>query len=587
MTRKNLQLGGGYVYQWECAALLALNYFFRPKNYNPDLHQLITEFLGQPEEMQLEGELTDNNYKLEDINLYGRNKRVLIQVKSKTDEISPWKPSNPAILKALYRFYNSGFLTEKSSNTHFVIMSNCGLISQKEDQSQNNPLKANQDKLFTSLSKWADKEKGKSLEHERFVDMISHSSFIHFMQLDAVRANTQSILEGFGCYDYDQAHAIVINHFTDLSTTSGGGLVTPESLTNLINLQESADLHINNKHESLTDERKLALKKTIASLLDIPFGAVRLHYTREGSIIARIGFPAYAVRRLKYLMDSDSRLLQLLRIDKININPDTPDVTKWEREPDEKYSIWYDWVLEDEKIAIAAQAKIAIENYLNKTILPLVTQIKSVKLLEDNLDKWDKSHVRSEVDAICSKAVLVEKYLETLLLDTPRKSLAISKSKVLLDQLIQRLVKSLMPIAKERNVGIFIDKNIHYLPPLYADEHKLEIVFFNILHNAVKYSFSDTSIRIKGWSIQDAVELTITNIGIGLPIGESELIFQSGYRSSKQKPDIQGTGLGLYVARKITEDHGGKISVRSSLHKKGNPDTYTVAFIITLPTLSF
>ena len=56
MTETDLQLGGGYTHQWECAILLALNYFLEPVRYNPTLFDLVNDFLGQVAEIHLEGE---------------------------------------------------------------------------------------------------------------------------------------------------------------------------------------------------------------------------------------------------------------------------------------------------------------------------------------------------------------------------------------------------------------------------------------------------------------------------------------------------------------------------------------------------
>ena len=47
MSETDLQYGGGYVYQWECALLPALNHFFEPARYHPTLFDLIQDFLGE------------------------------------------------------------------------------------------------------------------------------------------------------------------------------------------------------------------------------------------------------------------------------------------------------------------------------------------------------------------------------------------------------------------------------------------------------------------------------------------------------------------------------------------------------------
>ena len=62
MIETDLQLGGGYTYQWECAILLALNYFFKPVRYNPTLFDLIDDFLGQVAEIHLEGRDKESRY---------------------------------------------------------------------------------------------------------------------------------------------------------------------------------------------------------------------------------------------------------------------------------------------------------------------------------------------------------------------------------------------------------------------------------------------------------------------------------------------------------------------------------------------
>jgi len=52
VAKTDLQHGGGYTYQWQCAILLALDYFFEPVSYDDTLHGLVTSF-GQLETMLL------------------------------------------------------------------------------------------------------------------------------------------------------------------------------------------------------------------------------------------------------------------------------------------------------------------------------------------------------------------------------------------------------------------------------------------------------------------------------------------------------------------------------------------------------
>jgi hypothetical protein len=121
MTETDLQLGGGYTYQWECAILLALNYFFEPVRYNPTLFDLVNGFLGQVAEIHLEGEDRESGIDLEDINLVNGDRRILIQVKTKQAEGERWTPTDPLLLKALYRFYDSRFFAEQPDGDTFCV----------------------------------------------------------------------------------------------------------------------------------------------------------------------------------------------------------------------------------------------------------------------------------------------------------------------------------------------------------------------------------------------------------------------------------------------------------------------------------
>ena len=86
MSETDLQLGGGYIYQWECAVLLALNYFFEPRRYNPTLFDLVEGFLGQVAKIHLEGEDREKGVDLEDIALVNDDRRNLVKIKAKQAE---------------------------------------------------------------------------------------------------------------------------------------------------------------------------------------------------------------------------------------------------------------------------------------------------------------------------------------------------------------------------------------------------------------------------------------------------------------------------------------------------------------------
>ena len=88
----------------------------------------------------------------------------------------------------------------------------------------------------------------------------------------------------------------------------------------------------------------------------------------------------------------------------------------------------------------------------------------------------------------------------------------------------------------------------------------IQQVFYNIFHNAVKYSYSETEIEINVRIKEDFVTVLITNTGIGIPVGEEEMVFKENYRATNANSiDARGTGSGLYYCKKMLEVIDGKI----------------------------
>jgi len=247
MSETDLQLGGGYAYQWECAILLALNYFFEPVRYNPTLFDLVNDFLGQIAEIHLEGEDRESGVDLEDINLVSGDRRILIQVKTKQAEGERWTPTDPLLLKALYRFYDSRFLAEQPEDTRFVFLSNRPfnrtLVRVKSaikkgavDQC------AEADKLCQYLDRYADKEKGESVDADRCREMLARTALVEYLDVDEVKANVQAKLQAHGRRDWEEAHALLFEHFARQSTCIGGSRVTCASVIEVLGPPASVQL---------------------------------------------------------------------------------------------------------------------------------------------------------------------------------------------------------------------------------------------------------------------------------------------------------------------------------------------------------
>ena len=102
-----------------------------------------------------------------------------------------------------------------------------------------------------------------------------------------------------------------------------------------------------------------------------------------------------------------------------------------------------------------------------------------------------------------------------------------------------------------------------------GDKEKLSRVFANIITNAVKYRGSSPgTLDVSGEITPHGVLITFADNGKGIAEADLEHIFDSFYRGdSSRNSKISGNGLGLSICRKIIEDHGGKIWIRSQIGK--------------------
>jgi two-component system sensor histidine kinase KdpD len=95
------------------------------------------------------------------------------------------------------------------------------------------------------------------------------------------------------------------------------------------------------------------------------------------------------------------------------------------------------------------------------------------------------------------------------------------------------------------------------------DADRIKEVLIQLLENAAKYSSSEAPIRITAELKGANLEVSVADQGAGIDDMEQELIFDKFYRGKNQRYRVQGTGMGLAIARAIVEAHGGKIGVTS------------------------
>ena len=114
---------------------------------------------------------------------------------------------------------------------------------------------------------------------------------------------------------------------------------------------------------------------------------------------------------------------------------------------------------------------------------------------------------------------------------------------------------------------------------IHADRDHLHEVLNNLFENAIKYTPSGT-VAVNVTGDNDSVQISVKDSGIGIPAEDLPHLFQKFYRvDNSETREINGTGLGLFLSRKLTESIGGKLTVESE-YKKGS------IFTVKLPRIT-
>jgi signal transduction histidine kinase len=103
---------------------------------------------------------------------------------------------------------------------------------------------------------------------------------------------------------------------------------------------------------------------------------------------------------------------------------------------------------------------------------------------------------------------------------------------------------------------------------MHGEPLLLQLLLNNLLDNANKYAEADTPIIIDIQQTEAQIELTVKDEGVGIALEERSKIFDKFYRvGAEQTRSTKGTGLGLYLCKKIVTFHNGQILVQSNQPK--------------------
>jgi two-component system, sensor histidine kinase ChiS len=163
------------------------------------------------------------------------------------------------------------------------------------------------------------------------------------------------------------------------------------------------------------------------------------------------------------------------------------------------------------------------------------------------------------------------------------RTLKLHKKPVDVCSLVNVVCSLSKPLIGEKSL-VVINNISPSTPTVYADEDRVQQIMYNLLGNAIKFS-DDGMITISANTVNDTVEISVTDTGLGIKEDNLERIFDSFEQEDGSIERIHnGTGLGLTVTRQLVELHGGKITVKST---PGVGSTFTFTLPVSLEQSEF
>jgi|GEM_PF-983474 len=258
------------------------------------------------------------------------------------------------------------------------------------------------------------------------------------------------------------------------------------------------------------------------------------------------------------------KVLVLMQAEQIDLGGQTCFLTMLQdisgRKEVEKQAL--ELALQKERVALLTEF---IGNVSHDIKTPLTAINTSLYLLE-RIDDPDKQ--REKLDTIRTQARLLEKFIQDILtISRLDYAPSLDLKPVALGGLLADVVGRLRPSMEKHNLVLTLELDAPQTP-VWGDESELDRVLVNLVENAVTYTPSGGSVRVRSFIQHEQAVIEVIDTGIGIAPADIPGIFTRFYRAEAARAAHDtGTGLGLAIVQKIVAMHNGSIEVDSVVGK--------------------
>lgn len=215
---------------------------------------------------------------------------------------------------------------------------------------------------------------------------------------------------------------------------------------------------------------------------------------------------------------------------------------------------------------------------------PLAVILRHAEMLLDNAyrgnGRWRTDAGSALRDSGQQLSHLIDDILELAEVEAGRLDVEIEPVDV--GAFLHEMRATIVPLARAAGVRATFHATDRALPPVAADPRRLRQILLNLADNAIKYSPEGGSVDLSAAGRGGVVEIVVSDTGVGIPPEAGDQIFEPFHRVKgvQTQRGQASSGLGLAIARRLAEAHGGTIGY---VARDGGGTTFTVRMPVFAP----
>lgn len=179
----------------------------------------------------------------------------------------------------------------------------------------------------------------------------------------------------------------------------------------------------------------------------------------------------------------------------------------------------------------------------------------------NSIDDYDEMITRS-LDRLNTMRELIIDLLDLSKISGGEKNRNIKEINIV--EIAKEAINAMQPMAIQKDVQIYLNSKENVI--LLGDKSEIEMIFNNLISNAIKYNEKNGRVDVFIENINNAVKIVVADTGIGISEQDQQKLFNEFVRIKNPKTkNISGSGLGLSIVSQILENYKAEISIKSKI----------------------